>query len=268
MADETTEAAVVERLVRQDVKQFDVDGHPIAVLHANQKIEDLEKFMTRPSRIEARMKVVDAVSFASYFNRFRNDNSLIVVNEKDRSVTAYLDYHGPSRPSWSTHSLSFSMQPTEEWQKWRANNGKRMDQVAFAEFIEDNMQDITSPDGAALLEVVMNMTSHRSARFASNIRLDNGQVQFTYEEEIKGKSSAGTIEIQQIIGLGIQMYRGGIMYFVDARLRYRVDEEKRGLSLWYDLKTPDRLEVDAFRKTVADITAQIVGVGVANVFYA
>jgi uncharacterized protein YfdQ (DUF2303 family) len=149
--------------------------------------------------------------------------------------------------------------------RWVTANGKRVDQVAFAAFLEDNLPDIAQPPGAQLLELARSLEVKRNVNFASSVRLDNGQTQLTYEEDVKGTAAKGTIEIPERFILGLAPFEGCAKYRLEARLRYRMAEGK--LAMWFDLFRPEEVLRDAFnavRKQIVDGTAIEPLVGTCN----
>lgn len=248
--------STVADLVRKAESVQTIEGVPILILNRDQRHEEMEHLLPNPLFIKEHVKVVSVDSFVDYWRRYSDDESVIFVDDKAHTINAVFDYHS-NLPSWGRHKMTLSLLPTQEWVKWRQNSGKRLAQVEFAEFIQDNMTDVVNPDGATLLEIVTNLSNHRTAKFSSNIRLDNGQVQLTYEEELRGSAMvAGNMSIPQEFELGIRPFARCASYSVGARLRYRITDE-RTLTIWYEIKRPERIEVDAFEGVLEELTEKI-----------
>ncbi len=140
-------------------------------------------------------------------------------------------------------------------------NGKREAQMEFAEFIEDNAPDIVEPDSATMLEVARDLSAKTDVDFASAIRLQNGQVQFKYSEQIKGTYGSGNLDVPERFTISIPVHIGSERVGITARLRYRIASGK--LTFWYDLLRADMIERNAFlavRKAIGDT----LGVTVIN----
>ena len=119
-----------------------------------------------------------------------------------------------------------------------------MTQEAFAIFIEDHLPDIVDPPAAEMAEIARGLSVNINVKFAKAIRLDNGETQLMYVEEIGGSSGAkGQLKIPQVIKLGLPLFKGGDTYAVEARFRYRIKDGT--LSMWYELVRIDRLIADA-----------------------
>ena len=134
-----------------------------------------------------------------------------------------------------------------------------MDQVAFAEFIEANFPDIHSADGAGpsgadLLEVATNFKATGKVNFASGTRLQNGTVNFTYQEEINGSAGPkGDIKVPETFFIAVAVFEGGSPYKVEAKLRYRLKDGK--LALWFELIRDHKVLEAAFKDVWDQISA-------------
>ncbi len=226
-----------------------------AVVPEGAALHSLEGYLPAPSRIRTTIGFYEAASFCRYVLDFKDAWSRIFADQAGLSLCAYLDYHAASTgPRWGSHIATLGLRLTEAWKKWISANGKRMDQVTFASFLEDNLVDIAAPDGATLLEMAKNLEVKKAAAFTSAIRLDNGEHQFGYVEDIQGTGQKGTITIPGSFVLGIAPVEGVEPYRVDARLRYRMQDGK--LAIWFDLLRPDDYLRDAFKSVVEFVKTQ------------
>ena len=82
--------------------------------------------------------------------------------------------------------------------------------------------------------------------FASGVRLQTGQIQFTYDEEIRGTAKKGTIEIPDSFVLGLPIHENGPAYKIPVRLRWRLHEGK--VVFWYEIARPHRFVADALKE--------------------
>lgn len=245
------------------------EGGQYALVPAGAKVHefDYERLLANPRRKRASVTVQDAASFIFYFNTFGDEHSVIFADAASQSFKGVLDYHcsGSELPArWREHTVSYATPKAQEWQTWYGMNGKQMAQVAFATFLEDNLDDIRTPAGAQLLEIARTLEAKKNVNFGSSVRLDNGQAQFTYEEEIKGSASKGTLEIPEEFKLGIPVFYGGEAYAIRCRLRWRLQDGR--LTLWYNMIRPDKVLEDAFSsiyKEIAEGTKAKIVKGVA-----
>lgn len=218
-------------------------------------IMSLEAFCAAPARIRTTVKLYEAASFTKYLTAFKDSGTAIFADREKLTLVGFLDYHQSAQaPRWCSHNAWLVLRRTEAWVRWTNANGKRMDQVTFASFLEDNLVDIASPDGATLLEMAKNFEIKRDVAFSSAVRLDNGQHQFTYVEEGTGTSQKGQITIPDRFVLGLAPVEGVEPYRVDARLRYRMQDGK--LAIWFDLLRPEDYLKAAFESVVVFVKAQ------------
>ncbi|WP_373753619.1 DUF2303 family protein [Neisseria weixii] len=103
-----------------------------------------------------------------------------------------------------------------------------------------------------MLEIASTLQAKKSASFSSSIRLANGSHQFSYEEDIRGTTTSGRLEIPETFLLGLQVLLNGEHYQVEARLRYRINKENQ-LEMWYELVRPHDIYEDAFNGVFENI---------------
>lgn len=218
--------------------------------HAIQSLSDLQYAEPPLLRKKGTATLFDQASFCAYFSLFSDEGSRIFADPTRASFLAALDYHivgeGPARHA--EHRAVFTLRPSIEWQAWNGKNGKSLPQAEFAEFIEDNAADIVEPLPAQMIEVARDLKAKSEVNFASAIRLQNGQTQFTYQEEIRGSVGKGNMDVPESFKIRIPLYLGGPVYDITARLRYRIREGK--LVLWFDLYRAQKLVESAFADTV------------------
>ena len=194
-----------------------------AVIPEGATLESLEPLLghlDRPARIRGAVTFTDAASFVTYVNRFKDAATLMLGDEKAGTLRAILDYHeAPAAPRWGDHAAAFTFRQTEAWKRWVGANGKRMNQTEFAAFLEDNLVDIAVPAGAVLLEMAKNFEVKKNAAFSSVVRLDNGEVQFKYLEDVQGTSRNGEMTVPTMFVLALAPYEGVEPYRVDGDTR-------------------------------------------------
>ncbi len=221
----------------------DRDSAPFLVIPKNHTIESLEHTLAAPLRVRATVSINDAESFIAYINKHKTQaTSLYGVMGDKPNFLAVIDDHVPDHPAWRNHKATYGCPLSPEWLIWTSkdNNAKAKTHVDFARFIEDNLLDIIEPSAAEVLAVSRTLEAKKSVQFASGVRLDNGDVQFTFNEETKGTAGKGTIEIPERFGIAIPVFEGGDKYRIDARLRYRINDGGQ-LAMWYELERPHKV---------------------------
>jgi len=237
---------------------------PIALVPNGVAIESLEYLQPAPTRIRKTLKVLDADTFINYVNRFSSPATAVFCSGPEgRTFTAVIDYHQPDQPSWAEHTATYCCPISIEWGRWRAGDRKRMNQSDFAEFIEENVKDITAPDGvpnapnaADMLEISRTLEAKKNISFRQGTRLDNGQVQLTYNEEIDGRAGeSGQLSIPELFYVAVKPFPGGDAFCVPARFRYRIQEGK--LVMWFELVRPDKVLEEAYMTVRAKVAEAI-----------
>ena len=238
-----------------------------AVVPKGYTLESLADYLPRPLRIEQAVTLHDADSFIGYVNEYAKEGvSLIFFNGEAEEFVAILDYHEkPELPNWCDHVAAFKVRRSVEFETWMTSNRKQMSQVDFARFLEENLPDIAEPTSAELLQVALTFEAKKSVEFSSGVRLANGQIQFQYDEVVRGTAQKGTIEIPEKFVLGIPIHVNGPAYRIDVRLRWRLQEGK--VAFWYEIVRPHRYIEDALkeiRQRIEQETSVGVFAGVAR----
>jgi uncharacterized protein YfdQ (DUF2303 family) len=237
----------------------DSDGKPVAVLLVLPATPELAG---RPWRIKAHPEFVDAQSFIKYFNDFSEDQSRIFAEEETAKILAILDYHSAiDLAAWCQHQATLQLQKSEEWTLWNAHNKQLKSHEDFAQFIEDNLPDITNPAGAVMLEMVRTLTASAEISCESALRTNAG-FKVHFNEVFKGTAGpAHDVEIPEKFTISIPVYIGSPKVDLTARLRYRLASGR--LTLWYDLYRAAAVERAAFA-SVRDIVAAATETVVLN----
>lgn len=237
---------------------------PYALVPEGVKLQDLEGLLPAPTRIRQALKVLDADTFIAYVNRFATPASAVFCDGPEgRNFVAKLDYHQPDQPSWGQHVAVYQCPISIEWGRWKAGDRKKMDQATFAEFFEENIRDITVPEGnpqapspADMLEISRTLEAKKNISFRQGTRLDNGQVQLTYNEQIDGQAGeTGQLKIPEQFFIGIRPFLGGDAFCVPVRFRYRIAESR--LVMWFELVRPDKVLEEAYTTVRAKIQGAI-----------
>jgi len=242
---------------KKQVIQTQVNDVPVFIVPDDMKVHDLsalvEGQLARPRHLKQSIELLTEESFIEYFNRYATESSTIFVNDKESTLTAVFDYHeAPDAPAWKRHTAFYKCPKTKEWGAWMEFNNKKMEQEQFALFIEENLKEITEPDGATMLQIASTLKASSSTDFRSAIRLDNGEVQFNFTEKIEGQAGVtAQLQIPEKISLVVAPFMKGAAYMVEARFRYRIAQG--GLTMWYTLIRPHVFVDDAFNDVVNKI---------------
>jgi len=258
MGNETENAVVRDMAIASlNVKEVISGASPFVVLPPEHTVGDLEKTLLRPIRKRGTSKFNDAASFIAYFLLHSAGGRIYGQVDPPLFIGVLNDNTGAD-PGWGDHRAHYACPLSREWKVWKGFSGTPRDQMVFAEFIETNTPDIVStqpsePTGAQMLEVATSFKAQKKVNFASGQRLDNGQVEFTYVEDIQGSAGAkGRINIPESFYVAIPVFEGGAPYKIEAKLRYRLKEGV--LTMWFDLVRDHKILEAAFMDVWKEIS--------------
>lgn len=262
---ESNAAAIiaVAREAERNIPQKHTIGGIEVLIYPDKTVKSLEHLADQPRRKRATVQLYETASFIDYVNRHKLANQTHIfgqANELGGGFSAVLDFHkaeernvagGPNLllAAWGQHSAVLKLETTPEWGRWMAKNSKLMSQEEFAEFIEDNQNDITHPDAASILEVAQGLQGRKSVTFKSGKNLRDGAITFEYVEtvEVNGGHSRrdDSFKVPEKIKLGIIPFIGADGIEIEARLRFRIGNDGK-LSFAYILNRPFKVVQDAF----------------------
>ncbi|MFC5548168.1 DUF2303 family protein [Massilia aerilata] len=212
----------------------------------------IENALPEPYRKSGAVVLSDLPSFLQYVaDQAAEDSCYIYAHADTRALVAVLNDHEQGHgglPAWRDFRVSYTAELSREFSAWYKNDRKPMDQEEFAVFLEDNVADISEPSGETMLQVALTLQAKTEVAFSSHRRLDNGQVQLTYTENIDARAGAGDIMIPREFALGLRLFKNGDGYKVRARLKYRLGGGK--VKFWYELDRVENAIEDAFNAYV------------------
>ncbi|MFE6408193.1 DUF2303 family protein [Streptomyces sp. NPDC057837] len=204
------------------------------------------------ARKTGRTIVRDADSFLTYYAKHHDDASEIYSDVEQLTVTAVLDAHSADEPGFGEHRLHLQLRRTRAWEEWLALDGKLVDQDRFANFLEDHLPYLESPDAATMLEIAQSIKATTKAEFQSSIRLQSGERKFAYVEDTKASAGAkGDLAIPETFVIAVPPFEGADAYRMTARFKYRLSGGQ--LALGFKLEQPEERARAAFADVLATI---------------
>lgn len=205
-----------------------------------------------PTRKRGIVQLLSLPALRSYLaDQAAQAHAVVYADADYRTITAVFNDHR-AQPGWRDHRAIFQAQPSPEFVRWTEKNGKPFSQTEFAEFIEDNLADITEPAAQQLLEVATTIQATSGIEFKSAKRLQDGQTQMAYVETINATAGAsGGLQIPRGFALGIRIFRQGPGYRLQARLKYRLSAG--AVKFWFELDRPELAVEHAFAEYVAGL---------------
>lgn len=162
-----------------------------------------------PPRIRQGITVDERASLVAYVNRFSDQRSILIADYDAGRIAARLDYHGAKEdgldPNPGEHNATLVLRPSEEFRRWNAIQGKRLEQADFAAFLEENAEDIVDPAPAVMIEISRDLEATQGVVFKSSTRLENGDRGFVYETETRTK---GEVVVPRQFTLEIPLWQG------------------------------------------------------------
>jgi uncharacterized protein YfdQ (DUF2303 family) len=230
-----------------------------AIVPKDFKLEDIsravEKMQPAPRRKSGTAQLKDLDSLLLYCADQDQPSgtaipyAYIYADPDARKITAVFNDQRFTE-GWRDHRAEFKAEYTPEFAKWVGKNNYQFTQSEFAEFIDDNMADITEPAATAMLEMATTIQAKTDINFSSAKRLQNGQVQLSYTEAIDARAGAnGAMEIPKEFSLGMRIFKNGEGYKLKARLKYRL--HSGSVKFWFELDRYERAVDDAFSGYVA-----------------
>ena len=208
----------------------------------------------KPFRKTGSVTVLDPESFNALLaaNAMVGHTTVYVDPDANNpAVVAVINGNGLGGEGFGDFRVSIGFRQTPQWIKWKAIDGKLLPQTEFAEFVEDNLEDIATPDGAQVMEIVTYLQATRSVDFKSGIRLSNGQVQFTNIESVDATVGVGNIAVPDLFELGLSPIFGVQPFKIPARFRYRIEDRK--LKLGIKLQRVETIMAQIIKEIEAEI---------------
>lgn len=237
------------------------DGTPVLLLTPDMRIENLEHTLAAPVRKKGTTILNDAESFVAVVLDQKSESTRMFSTISPPTFTAVFN-HAALGSGWGDHKAKYNAPLAPEWKAWTGIDGKKMNQVEIAQFIENNLVDVAEPEGATLLEICRTLEAKKKVNFSSSIRLTDGTNQFTFEEEISGTAQKGQLSIPEVFVIGVPVFENGEKWRVDVRLRYRIEEGGR-LVMWVELVRPHKVIEEAVKELRARI-AEGTGLAILN----
>lgn len=187
-------------------------------------LKDVSDPYVVPPHIRGAVETDDADSLIGYANRFSDERSIILADIDALTVTAILDWHRsnegdePLRAQPTMHEARLRLRESEEFKRWAAMENELHDQMAFAEFLDENASDIVDPEPSVMIEIARDLEATQGVAFKAGTRLQTGERSLTYETETHVK---GEMKVPTQFTLQIPLFAGEAPVDVLASFRFR-----------------------------------------------
>ncbi len=245
----------LESLTERAASPKTVDnGKPFVVIPEKCKLEDLERLLPGPTRKTGAPVFTRAASFCEYVNEQKEPETRLYITGPTVLV-AVINHHGPDDAGWGDHRATFHLTRTREWTVWTNLNGKAMDQRSFAQFIDDNSEDVSSPTGTNLLELIRTIKTSQRLELSGEVNEENQQTGSVFK--VFGQTKAGAkeeVELPSEFTIDLCPYEGSDSLIVRARLRLEINNGR--MTLRYELVKIDKIEREALESIVKGVEAE------------
>lgn len=257
-----TQAAV---LLAADISLENIEGVPYAFVPNRFSVHNLGELLPQPTRKIGTVVLHDVDSFIDFAKRqgsLTSSSIYLDVNYRQLKIkaTAVFNDHSDKadEAGWRDHRAVYEPIVSSEWDTWIKMNTLSMEQEIFANFIEANIADITSPPnsnlptGADMLTFVTALEETRKVKYGSAVNLQNGMVQIEFIED-GDAGQKGKLNLFREFAIGIRPFFNGSGYEMRAFLRYRIDRNTAQIKFWYELQRPDKVLEDAAKVVIEAI---------------
>jgi uncharacterized protein YfdQ (DUF2303 family) len=242
----------------------------------------VEPYRSAPERIRGTATLHELDDFIKHVERFKVESTSVFVdrNPSTPSMLAVYDYHNNQEPDFCVHRAVYPFPLADQWVAWTKQSGKSMGQAEFAAWLEEHLADVADPTLAGetakafaglfdcrfaghskLLELSRGLAVHVDERVVQAVNLASGEGSIQYDTSHKDDKGA-PMKVPGAFLLGLPVFRGGELYQVPVRLRYRTSGG--GISWSFSLHRADAVFDDAIKGAVLSVMDDCEGV---QVFY-
>lgn len=250
--DISTDAATIATLAQQALAPEEVRPDLYALPNGSGGVS-LHDYRSHPDFPVGHPVVLSVEALSAYVHKHGDEAAETWIDQERSTVTTVLDANGAKADGdagWGRHRVTLQLRHSNEWTAWTGIDGRWLEQVEFAEFLESHATDIYSPSAAELIEIARSIESRRSVKFKSGERAQDGTQTLIYEETAASKAGEkGQLEIPQEITLALRPYLHGQYHKITARFRFRIKGE--ALVLGIILNEPERKLEKAFEDLAA-----------------
>lgn len=207
----------------------------------------VDEWRGTPDRKRGTAEVLTLESFIDLVERHKTDHSVIFADTdwKEPSLTAVIDYHQKANGGAADngkHRIHYEFPLSDSWKAWIAINGQPLEQLKFAEFIEDHIADLASPDTMEeedwrhkfsfrvafpneLVSLSRGLQVASEMKVKNVVSLQSGAAQINFEEEHKDVNG-NKLDVPGMFILSVPPFFRGEPTRIPVRLRYRLASGK------------------------------------------
>jgi uncharacterized protein YfdQ (DUF2303 family) len=206
-----------------------------------------------PQRPAGLVKLRDTASFIAYFNLHAVERSQIYATmEPPRFLAVFDDFDSvkggsddvDEQSDWREFRASFDVPYSREWKTWAGIDRKPLTQLAFAQFLEDNLPDVAVPAAADLLQMILDFEAKLDGKVVSVQRLQDGSTNLAFQAD---NNASGSVKLPEQILLRLPVFENDDAVDLAARLRYTIKRDDGSITFRIELVRPHKAAEAAFR---------------------
>lgn len=248
---EKTNAEIISQLAIQGCEVKVLNGRPFVIMNEGQSVSDLQYMLEKPLYKKFHHQVQDLSSFLALFEMHKTNKTNVYFDIQKHILSVIFDDNCSDDTGWRHQIVSFIPEKTRCFKEWIKHENQKFAQVEFAQFIERNLLDIVEPSSADILSVAHNLQAKKSVKFSSSLKLSNGSNEFTYQEDVRGTTRDGKLDVPETFKIGISIFEGTDPYQIEARLRFDIKDGE--LVIWYELVRLDDVVKDVTNTIVNEV---------------
>jgi hypothetical protein len=199
-----------------------------------------EPWRTAPERRTGTAKADTLASFIALVNRHKDENSAIFAAAKwpGPKLTAVIDYNTlDGLPQFCRHRVEYAFPVTPEFTAWITQDGKPMEQLEFARFLEDHAAELAAPFPSEraefeplfkerfatpneLIGLSRSLEVFVGCKVKRSERLQTGERSIVFEQSMTNAAGA-PVDIPGIFMIAMPAFVDGEPVRIPARLRFR-----------------------------------------------
>ncbi len=205
--------------------EFTINGIPHIAVPDGVDIEDFEETLPNPVRVRAKLDFEEPDSFCTYVDAFKASNTRLYGTPDGFFISAIIDDNMADVAHWREHTAVLQLKKSPEWNEWMEVCGTGLSQRSLADFLEDHIEQIATPDAGELLSDI------RSVHISTNTKLDavqreGGDIAFAYSTETAAGTKTERGKIPSKLTLLIAPFRSWQPVQMTVSLTYIYTKEK------------------------------------------
>ncbi len=257
--------------ISKRIESVDIDGMSIPLVmtvdpdSGVQKIEVFGELIrasddraAAPRRRRGNQFLTEMASFVDHINRYKSADSVVFADNEQFQLVAVHNENpiGPeaNKTGWRDHRSVYTCPRSPEWLAWTKLDGTAQPQEAFADFVEERLEDLTTGEGfpapTDVLKMARDLLVLTKGTFQRTINPTTGAGTLV----CKSETDTGSTVIPRAFLIAIPVFEGGARYQVEARVRFQLESGRPSFS--FVLHRRKEIERDAFREARTHVVTE------------